>query len=204
MAVKKKTELGPKAKLMKKNVDQLKRQAKKLKIQGYSTKKKEQLVNSIMMAEARAKRKPGTKRKKPAVKKPMAGTGSMKRMVKKRGAMPNRVMRKPVAMHASRRPHKMMADKTYNGWSSYETWLANLWFDNTLYDLILEEYGEDVKFDQQLDVTDSLKYYIEDMVQEQIGQSGSSAGFVNDLINAALSSINYYEIAGHVIEQINP
>lgn len=208
MAVKKKTVLGPKAKLMKKNVDQLKRQAKKLKIQGYSTKKKEQLVNSIMMAEARAKRKPGTKRKKPAAKKPAAkrmtraaiGTNfggmrgsSMKRMVKKRGAMPNKVMRKP-----------MMADQTYNGWSSYETWLANLWFDDTLYGLILEEYGEDVKFDQQLDVADSLKYYIEDMVQESMGQSGSSAGFVNDLINAALSSINYYEIAGHVIEQINP
>ena len=102
MAVKKKTELGPKAKLMKKNVDQLKRQAKKLKIQGYSTKKKEQLVNSIMMAEARAKRKPGTKRKKTAAKKPAAVKSVTTRVTMKgkaprrRMAAPRRRMNKPM------------------------------------------------------------------------------------------------------------
>ena len=73
MATKKTTPLGPKAQLMKKSVDQLKRKAKQLKIQGYSTKKKEQLVNSIMMAEARAKRKPGTRKKK-------AATGTVKKV----------------------------------------------------------------------------------------------------------------------------
>lgn len=78
--------MGPKAKLMKKSVDQLKRQAKKLKIAGYSTKKKLQLVNSIMMAEARAKRKPGTKRK----------TAKKKTAMSARGAAPNKMMRKPV------------------------------------------------------------------------------------------------------------
>jgi len=197
MAVKKKTELGPKAKLMKKNVDQLKRQAKKLKIQGYSTKKKEQLVNSIMMAEARAKRKPGTKRKKAAAKKP-AAVKSITTRVTMKGKAPRRRM---VAPNASRRPHKMMADKTYNGWSSYETWLANMWYDQTFYHLILEEYGEDVKYDQQLDVADSIKYYLEDLVTEEIS---SQAGFVLDLVNGALSQVNFYEIAGHVIDEINP
>ena len=101
MAVKKKTELGPKAKLMKKNVDQLKRQAKKLKIQGYSTKKKEQLVNSIMMAEARAKRKPGTKRKtaakKPAAVKSVTTRVTMKgKAPRRRMAAPRRRMNKPM------------------------------------------------------------------------------------------------------------
>ena len=195
MAVKKKTELGPKAKLMKKNVDQLKRQAKKLKIQGYSTKKKEQLVNSIMMAEARAKRKPGTKRKKAAAKKP-AAVKSITTRVTMKGKAPRRRMVAP-----RRRPHKMMADKTYNGWSSYETWLANMWYDQTFYHLILEEYGEDVKYDQQLDVADSIKYYLEDLVTEEIS---SQAGFVLDLVNGALSQVNFYEIAGHVIDEINP
>ena len=127
MAVKKKTELGPKAKLMKKNVDQLKRQAKKLKIQGYSTKKKEQLVNSIMMAEARAKRKPGTKRKKAAAKKP-AAVKSITTRVTMKGKAPRRRM---VAPNASRRPNKpMMAG--YNGWSNYETWLCNMWYGDSL------------------------------------------------------------------------
>ncbi len=69
MAIKKKTSKpGPKALLMKKSVDQLKRKAKQLKVKNYSTKKKAQLVQSIMLAEARKKRKPGTKRKTAAKK----------------------------------------------------------------------------------------------------------------------------------------
>jgi len=88
MAMKKKTAMGPKAKLMKKNLTQLKAQAKRLKIKGFSTKKKEALVKSIMLAEAR-------KKKSKAPKKTMGASASQKRMVKKRGAMPNRVMKNP-------------------------------------------------------------------------------------------------------------
>jgi len=199
MAVKKKTELGPKAKLMKKNVDQLKRQAKKLKIQGYSTKKKEQLVNSIMMAEARAKRKPGTKRKKAAAKKPMAGTGSMKRMVQKRGAMPNKVMRKPVAMHASRRPNKpMMAG--YNGWSNYETWNMNLWWDNAFVTLVEESFGPDVTYDQEFDVAE----YLESFVNEDLEMQNPYAfdNWWGDATQHYLRAVNWREIANSVIDTI--
>jgi len=209
MAVKKKAELGPKAKLMKKNVDQLKRQAKKLKVQNYSTKKKEQLVNSIMMAEARAKRKPGTKRKKAAPKASavksvstrvtMKGSG-MKRMVKKRGAMPNRIMKNP-ARNATRRPNKpMMAE--YNGWSNYETWLANLWYDQVFYDLISEEYGMEVTYDQEYDVAQSIQYYLDDLVTDELEGAVSRAGFVADIVSAAQREINYREIANSVIDSI--
>jgi len=199
MAVKKKTELGPKAKLMKKNVDQLKRQAKKLKIQGYSTKKKEQLVNSIMMAEARAKRKPGTKRKKAAAKKPMAGTGSMKRMVQKRGAMPNKVMRKPVAMHASRRPNKpMMAG--YNGWSNYETWNMNLWWDNAFVTMVEESFGPEVSYDQEFDVAE----YLESFVNEDLEMQNPYAfdNWWGDATQHYLRAVNWREIANSVIDTI--
>lgn len=103
MPTKKKTTSGPKATLMKKNLAQLKAQAKKLKIKGFSTKKKEALVNSIMMAQAR-------KKKSSAPKKSMATGG--KRMMLKRGAKPNRVMRKPVRpMAQKRRP--TMRDVAY-------------------------------------------------------------------------------------------
>lgn len=110
MAAKKTTtKLGPKAQLMKKSVDQLKRKAKQLKIQGYSTKKKEQLVNSIMMAEARKKRKPGTKRKKAAPK--AAAVKSVTTRVTMKGSG---MKRKPIARNASRRPGKpMMRDVAY-------------------------------------------------------------------------------------------
>ena len=120
MAVKKKTELGPKAKLMKKNVDQLKRQAKRLKIKGYSTMKKEQLVNVIMMAEARAKRKPGTKRKtaakKPAAVKSVTTRVTMKgKAPRRRMAAPRRRMNKPMM---SQRSYYYEAD--FNGFGYRE------------------------------------------------------------------------------------
>jgi hypothetical protein len=211
MAVKKKAELGPKAKLMKKNVDQLKRQAKKLKVQNYSTKKKEQLVNSIMMAEARAKRKPGTKRKKAAPKASavksvstrvtMKGSG-IKRMVKKRGAMPNRVMKNP-ARNATRRPNKpMMAE--YNGWPNYETWLMNLWYGDYFYSYVSEGI-EDGWIDLETsrdpyELGNMLKDHVEELIEME-GQVPSS-GFVADLFNGAMRDINWYSIGDSLISEL--
>jgi hypothetical protein len=211
MAVKKKAELGPKAKLMKKNVDQLKRQAKKLKVQNYSTKKKEQLVNSIMMAEARAKRKPGTKRKKAAPKASavksvstrvtMKGSG-VKRMVKKRGAMPNRVMKNP-ARNATRRPNKpMMAE--YNGWPNYETWLMNLWYGDYFYSYVSEGI-EDGWIDLETsrdpyELGNMLKDHVEELIEME-GQVPSS-GFVADLFNGAMRDINWYSIGDSLISEL--
>ena len=211
MAVKKKIELGPKATLMKKNVDQLKRQAKKLKVQNYSTKKKEQLVNSIMMAEARAKRKPGTKRKKAAPKASavksvstrvtMKGSG-VKRMVKKRGAMPNRVMKNP-ARNATRRPNKpMMAE--YNGWPNYETWLMNLWYGDYFYSYVSEGI-EDGWIDLETsrdpyELGNMLKDHVEELIESE-GQVPSS-GFVVDLFNGAMRDINWYSIGDSLISEL--
>ena len=207
----KKTTLGPKATLMKKNVDQLKRQAKKLKVQNYSTKKKEQLVNSIMMAEARAKRKPGTKRKKAAPKASavksvstrvtMKGSG-VKRMVKKRGAMPNRVMKNP-ARNATRRPNKpMMAE--YNGWPNYETWLMNLWYGDYFYSYVSEGI-EDGWIDLETsrdpyELGNMLKDHVEELIESE-GQVPSS-GFVVDLFNGAMRDINWYSIGDSLISEL--
>ncbi len=88
----KKNNMGVKDKLMKKNLTQLKAQAKRLKLKGFSTKKKNDLVKSIMMAEARNKKS----------KTPMRGSKSVKRVSKKRGARPNLPMRTPVQMRGRR------------------------------------------------------------------------------------------------------
>ena len=211
MAVKKKIELGPKAKLMKKNVDQLKRQAKKLKVQNYSTKKKEQLVNSIMMAEARAKRKPGTKRKKAAPKASavksvstrvtMKGSG-VKRMVKKRGAMPNRVMKNP-ARNATRRPNKpMMAE--YNGWPNYETWLMNLWYGDYFYSYVSEGIEDGwIDLETSRDANE-LGYMLEVHVGELLLSEGQVPrnGFVTDLFDSAMQNINWYSIGESLISEL--
>jgi len=197
MAVKKKTELGPKAKLMKKNVDQLKRQAKKLKIQGYSTKKKEQLVNSIMMAEARAKRKPGTKRKKTAAKKP-AAVKSITTRVTMKGKAPRRRMAAP-----RRRMNKPMMSE-YNGWPNYETWLMNLWYGDYFYSYVSEGI-EDGFIDLETsrdpyELGNMLKDHVEELIEME-GQVPSS-GFVADLFNGAMRDINWYSIGDSLISEL--
>ena len=193
MAVKKKTELGPKAKLMKKNVDQLKRQAKKLKIQGYSTKKKEQLVNSIMMAEARAKRKPGTKRKKAAAKKP-AAVKSVTTRVTMKGKAPRRRMAAP-----RRKMNKPMMGE-YNGWSNYETWLCNLWYGDSL-PMIQEE--QEITREHFQDPIYEMSQILESIVEEDVAMAtiNQSASFVTDAINNFVREVNYYEIAENQYEE---
>ena len=185
MAAKKTTtKLGPKAQLMKKSVDQLKRKAKQLKIQNYSTKKKEQLVNSIMMAEARAKRKPGTKRKK-AAPKAAAVKSVTTRVTMKGSGMKRRPMK--VARNASRRPGKpMMAE--YNGWTNYETWLVNLHFDQLFYEYAAENPAMDTYELGQL-----FSEVVNEMTFEVI--QGDNSYFLDDMANAFLSAVNYRELA---------
>jgi hypothetical protein len=195
MATKKKTPLGPKAQLMKKSVDQLKRKAKQLKIQGYSTKKKEQLVNSIMMAEARAKRKPGTRKKK-------AATGTVKKvtatvtMAQKR-KMPGRAttVKPKVKM---RRP--MMA-QSYNGWTNYETWLINMYFDQTFIDYVTEQYGTDASlYSQDYAIGDELHNLVDEISYDVLQGDGSY--WISDLVNKSLNDVNWRELANSTIDSI--
>jgi hypothetical protein len=200
MPTKKKTTSGPKANLMKKNLAQLKAQAKKLKIKGFSTKKKEALVNSIMMAQAR-------KKKSSAPKKSMAAGG--KRMMKKRGAKPNRVMRNPARSGRMtivkpkvkmRRP--MMSE--YNGWPNYETWLMNLWYGDYFFSYVsegIEEGWIDLEMSRDpYELGEMLKDHVEELIESE-GQVPSS-GFVADLFNGAMRDINWYSIGDSLISEL--
>jgi hypothetical protein len=126
MAVKKKTtNAGPKALLMKKNVDQLKRKAKQLGVKNYSTKKKAQLVQSIMLAEARKKKKPTRKKaltsKTSAKKKTRKISSAIKRpaenspMVKALEVMDPYTRRKAMKMYgmSDRRNNRQMAQRSF-------------------------------------------------------------------------------------------
>jgi len=202
MAMKKKTAMGPKAKLMKKNLTQLKAQAKRLKIKGFSTKKKEALVKSIMLAEAR-------KKKSKAPKKTMGASASQKRMVKKRGAMPNRVMKNPartgrMAMVKPKVKMRRPMMSEYNGWPNYETWLMNLWYGDYFYSYVSEGI-EDGYIDLEMsrdpyELGEMLKDHVEELI-EMDGQVPSS-GFVADLFNGAMRDINWYSIGDSLISEL--
>ena len=194
MAAKKKTASGPKAKLMKKNLAQLKAQAKKLKIKGFSTKKKEALVNSIMMAQARNNK--GTAKRKTMAEQDYTPTGTRKsinRMAKKRGAPASRVMRNPATTG------RVMMNDRYNGWTNYETWWINLHFEDYYSDLY-EEMRSD-KDIYMLSLDDRIIYF-RDLFQE-VTEEQLTEYRVNDLqrsiIEIFLSEVNYYEIAKNIM-----
>lgn len=80
-----------------------------------------------------------------------------------------------------------MTDKTYNGWSTYETWLVNLWLTNDMQD---EDLTASVK---EVDTTYEAKEILKDYVEEMVPFQGIT-GLFSDLLRGALSEVNWYEI----------
>ena len=103
-----------------------------------------------------------------------------------------------------------MNTKTYNGWTNYETWLVKLWIDNDegsqnyWQEEVRRVYDESEADDTftktenaALSLDGILKSWHEDIAEE----SGvPTAGFVADLFNAAMSEVNWHEIAASLIE----
>jgi len=177
MAVKKKTtKQGPKALLMKKNVDQLKRKAKQLGVKNYSTKKKAQLVQSIMLTEARKKKKTGKRKTvKKTVSKPIS-----RAKIRMNFSLNDR---RPTVKRSGMR--KQLSG--YNGWSNYETWLVNLHFSEYFSELAMENQGI-----SSYDLGQMLSEVVNDYTFEVISHDNY---FLSDMANAFLSAVDYRELA---------
>ena len=109
-----------------------------------------------------------------------------------------------------------MERKEYNGWTNYETWLVKLWLDNdqgaaeyweeeareAMQDVVEKDTfsADDLRNSAAYDLADRLKDWHENYVEEVMP---SPAGFLNDLINSALSEVNWEEIARHYVEEID-
>lgn len=72
----------------------------------------------------------------------------------------------------------------YNGWKNKETWLVNLWLGEHF--TALQEEGEEA-------TPAMIKELVEDCCEQ-------TDGFVTDLLNCALGSIDYHELAAHYKE----
>jgi hypothetical protein len=84
-------------------------------------------------------------------------------------------------------------DRTYNGWSTYETWLVNLWIQNdqALYAVLHDKV---VSAEDLYSAREALKAWLDneyDLFVEVLGQNG----LFQDLLKGALSEVNWYEIA---------
>jgi vacuolar-type H+-ATPase subunit C/Vma6 len=81
-----------------------------------------------------------------------------------------------------------MTDTTCNGWTNYETWLANVWLGET-------GFQDDLASQRNLtldDVAREIESMIEMMTEEAYE---ASHGLASDLMRAAISAINVNELA---------
>ncbi len=102
-----------------------------------------------------------------------------------------------------------METKTYNGWTNYETWCLKLWMDNEegsyhagveMAQAAWDDAEADSTFTRAeraaLDLADTLKDEYEEARPELAGVWG-------DLLGAALSEVNWDEIASSMIDEID-
>ena len=76
----------------------------------------------------------------------------------------------------------------YNGWANYETWNVGLWFMDDMVS-VASDNGKAVDAD-----------WCQDFVNEYMGNEYHSihTGFIGDVMNAFIRSVDWREIASHV------
>lgn len=96
-------------------------------------------------------------------------------------------------------------DKQYNGWSSYETWNLALWLGNDegSYDYWRERTREAYQqarashsFTRREQATLDLADWLKADTEEN---TPTVTGFYADVLNTAISAVDWYEIAEHWI-----
>lgn len=103
-------------------------------------------------------------------------------------------------------------EKTYNGWSNYETWLCNVWLSNDQYthEEMQRWAGEAVREaegDREA-ARDALRKVISDIVFDLLVPEGSpertavETGIVADFFNSAWSEIDWRDLAEHYVSDV--
>ena len=112
----------------------------------------------------------------------------------------------------------MTTNTRYNGWTNYETWNVALWLDNEepTYRLTREAMRE--IWDTTANPTeqkrlaakthsDAGRYefsqWLKDFVEDMLPDLGLGASMWADLLNAALSEVDWYEIADNWLSELD-
>lgn len=101
---------------------------------------------------------------------------------------------------------------SYNGWTNYETWNVALWIDNeegtyhearektqAAYDATDEDLSHEERCQEAArDLSNELEEWVKETMLPDLG-----ASFAADLLGAAVSEINWYELAEHWLSEVD-
>ncbi len=87
----------------------------------------------------------------------------------------------------------------YNGWTNYETWNFNLWITNEEGDY---DYATELARDSKdkYALSESLQDWASEMANDVVG-SDSGGGFITDMVNSSIKTVNFYEVAEHLWDE---
>ena len=93
-----------------------------------------------------------------------------------------------------------MNRKEYNGWTNYETWCIALWMDNE--EGSANYWSEECEnVCKREDDTDDRIRELSDLLKDQHEEAlPELKGFAADMLNAAMSEVDWYEIARHLVD----
>lgn len=96
----------------------------------------------------------------------------------------------------------MTDGKTYNGWSNYESWCVALWLDNEestqrYWREATQECYDAAEADKTFTKMERARFTLADRLKDEIEELVPELGasMWSDLLNAALSEVNWVEIA---------
>lgn len=97
----------------------------------------------------------------------------------------------------------------YNGWTNYETWVVKLWMDNdaandSYYREQAQSVYDEAKATQTFSRADVATIAFADFIrvehEERQSKLMPDAGVFTDLLNAAMTEVDWHEIAAHYID----
>lgn len=99
---------------------------------------------------------------------------------------------------------------SYNGWSNYETWNVALWIDNEQGSYSDTRQWAQEAFDNACGSVEDRKdeaksvlaAQLKDWIEEMNPLAGNASMF-SDLLSAALSEVDWYEIAEHYLSEVD-
>jgi len=102
-------------------------------------------------------------------------------------------------------------DQSYNGWSSYETWLFSVHDDGSLFSEYVMESWNDIKNNSHeyedekqaaRELLDRVSEYAKEMTNDLLGAYDENNLFKKDVLLNFVKSVNWLEVASHYINDV--